>query len=354
MADFGIRFPKRNFRCDCPTDGTAYSCSLHKNLEPSNTDNVYGQNFQGLFCRCKRPYDAATERETMIQCLVCEDWFHESCCNLRERPSSREQTPEQTLQEEGNDDDRSEASSSGLPPPLLKAADYDAFVCFSCVSEISILQRYAGTPGCLMVVRDDPTEPWRVMPSQKSGLADVEIMEPSESTSGGQKRPISPSSPPEQEAKRQRLSPSGSGNPCLVPTPHPLSARIYAQMKENASNTTPGTGDLFFTEGFRDRFCRCPACLPCLEAHRCLLEEEETYEPPNDPDSGLSLEELGMRALSRIPRDRAIDGIHAFNAMREDLVQFLRPFAQDGTVVSESDVKTFFDNLRDKQNGQGE
>ena len=74
-----------------------------------------------------------------------------------------------------------------------------------------------------------------------------------------------------------------------------------------------------------------------------MLEEEETYEPPEDPDSGASLgwlaqqaqvhahdidtglslsnagrslEELGMRALANIPRDRAIDGIHAFNQLR--------------------------------------
>ena len=75
-------------------------------------------------------------------------------------------------------------------------------------------------------------------------------------------------------------------------------------------------------------------CLPSLEANPFLLEEEETYEPPQDPDCGeyfssqfltiprhfpslgLSLEELGMRALERLPRDRAIDGILAFNAMR--------------------------------------
>jgi len=31
---------------------------------------------------------------------------------------------------------------------------------------------------------------------------------------------------------------------------------------------------------------------------------------------GLSLEELGMRALSKLPRDRAIDSIHAFNKMK--------------------------------------
>jgi len=32
--------------------------------------------------------------------------------------------------------------------------------------------------------------------------------------------------------------------------------------------------------------------------------------------SGLSLEELGLRALERIPRDRAIDGIQAFMDLR--------------------------------------
>ena len=74
--------------------------------------------------------------------------------------------------------------------------------------------------------------------------------------------------------------------------------------------------------------------MPSLQTFPCLLEEEETYEPPEDPDSGpfrevlvfyndltmsftgLSLEELGLRALQHIPRERAINGIHAFNEMR--------------------------------------
>lgn len=53
-----------------------------------------------------------------------------------------------------------------------------------------------------------------------------------------------------------------------------------------------------------------------MAAKPYLLEEEETYEPPDDPDSGVSLEELGMRALQALPRDRAIDGIRAFNEMK--------------------------------------
>ncbi|KAJ8518624.1 hypothetical protein ONZ45_g4302 [Pleurotus djamor] len=94
-------------------------------------------------------------------------------------------------------------------------------------------------------------------------------------------------------------------------------------------------------------------CLPDLEAHPFLLREEETFEPPEDPDSGLSLEELGMRALARLPRDRAIEGIHAFNEMRDGLMGYLRPFAQAGKVVNETDVRDFFDQLKESAKGKG-
>ena len=65
-------FPKRHFRCDCPTTSLERDCNLHKTCELENSENVYGQNFRGNFCRCGRPYDAAKEQETMIQCLACE------------------------------------------------------------------------------------------------------------------------------------------------------------------------------------------------------------------------------------------------------------------------------------------
>lgn len=68
-------FPKRKFRCDCPTRSLAHNCTLHRNPEEPNTENIYGPNFDGTFCRCGREYDAEEERETMIQCLACEVRF---------------------------------------------------------------------------------------------------------------------------------------------------------------------------------------------------------------------------------------------------------------------------------------
>ncbi|KAF7760254.1 hypothetical protein Agabi119p4_10930 [Agaricus bisporus var. burnettii] len=346
-------FPKRNFRCDCPTTAISNQCTLHTKLEDENTTNVYGQNFKGSFCRCGRPYDAKTERETMIQCLVCEDWYHESCCNLRERPSSREPTPVAT---EPQEDNASEASSSGLPPPLISGEDYESFVCAACAFDLELVQQYAGTPGAIIVVRNSINDPWRIEQGLQVHTENdpVEVIQQSTSpppspTVTGSKRPHSPSELSSGESKRAKTSCETVA--CLAPPINPVADKIYTGGLEAAlnSSTSLGTGDIFFMDGFRDRWCRCSTCLPSLQARPYLLEEEDTYEPPEDPDSGLSLEELGMRALERIPRDRAIDGIHAFQAMRDDLIKFLRPFAQEGKVVNESDVRAFFDSLESKK-----
>lgn len=42
----------------------------------ANNLNVYNQNFKGLYCSCKRPYPDEGNTDEMIQCIVCEDWFH--------------------------------------------------------------------------------------------------------------------------------------------------------------------------------------------------------------------------------------------------------------------------------------
>ena len=73
--------------------------------------------------------------------------------------------------------------------------------------------------------------------------------------------------------------------------------------------------------------------------------------------------EFGNRAdQSCFPYDKAIDGILAFNKMRcgstffissffsegttrDNLVEYLRPFAQEGQVVKEADVRSFFETL---------
>lgn len=336
----------------------------------------------------------------MIQCLACEDWFHESCCNLRERPPPRGSTPppeaqaEQSTQpgaqirslddsvqtseaarastdtgattavainEDADTDARTDTSDDELPPALISSDDYETFVCGACVQRIPVLKRYAGSSEAVMVGRGACG--WVKLDGEEG---DVDVVgrgdekEVNEDMVGaaaeadvtaGMKRPQEDPTAP--DAKRRRVSEQPESHaseqpqitgPCQAPTRGPAAERVLDAVARGDHSL--GTGDVFLTrENFRERWCRCGQCLPSLEMNKFLLEEEETWEPPEDEDSGLSLEELGLRALNKVPRDQAIDGITHYNKLRDHLVNYLRPFAQEGKVVAETDVRSFFADL---------
>ncbi|VDM41667.1 unnamed protein product [Toxocara canis] len=69
-----------------------YGCSIHchdehdvielytkrKEKEPLNARNQYNHNYAGLYCICDRPYPSTDfdDGGDMVQCIICEDWFH--------------------------------------------------------------------------------------------------------------------------------------------------------------------------------------------------------------------------------------------------------------------------------------
>ncbi|KAK3392163.1 putative zinc finger in N-recognin-domain-containing protein [Sordaria brevicollis] len=132
----------------------------------------------------------------------------------------------------------------------------------------------------------------------------------------------------------------------------------------------PGRFSLFFTNpspdspnsSFRSTLCHCPTCFPLLLPHPQLLEEEETYEPPVSEDgshagdnhsvhggsskgSG-SLLERGESALRNIDRVRAIEGVMAYNHLKDKLKPFFKEFAESGRAVGAEDIKAYFAKLR--------
>jgi len=129
-----------------------------------------------------------------------------------------------------------------------------------------------------MVTRDGDSEAWKILEDVEAHIevnVDVESSESPDHVSS--KRPLSPTAPSEQPpAKRLRAS----SDICVAPLVNTVAQRVLSQ-------GAPGTGDLFMKENFREKWCRCTQCSKDLIAHPYLLEEEETYEPPEDPDSGL-------------------------------------------------------------------
>ena len=123
-----------------------------------------------------------------------------------------------------------------------------------------------------------------------------------------------------------------------------------------------GPFSLFFTEDFRDSLCHCPSCFPLLTPHPQLLEEEENYEPPvsedgnNDTRSegGSSLLERGESALRNVDRVRAIEGVMAYNHLKDKLKPFFQQFAESGQAISAEDIKGYFAKLRGDEQGMKE
>lgn len=117
---------------------------------------------------------------------------------------------------------------------------------------------------------------------------------------------------------------------------------------------------LFFLPEFREKICRCPLCFPLLVPHPQLLEEEETYQPPVSEDGNSqnggngggstqgsgSLYERGESALRNVDRVKAIEGVMAYNHLKDKLKPFFKEFAESGKAISAEDIKGYFAKLR--------
>lgn len=62
---------------------------------------------------------------------------------------------------------------------------------------------------------------------------------------------------------------------------------------------------------------------------------------------------MGERVLSTMDRVKAIEGVMAYNHMKEKVREFLKPFAEGGGVVGAEDVRAYFEKLRGEGNGGG-
>ncbi|KAJ8975322.1 hypothetical protein NQ317_008308 [Molorchus minor] len=53
-------------------------CNLYNEKNELNELNSYNQNFMGMYCVCHRPFPDPEDPvpDEMIQCIICEDWYH--------------------------------------------------------------------------------------------------------------------------------------------------------------------------------------------------------------------------------------------------------------------------------------
>lgn len=119
--------------------------------------------------------------------------------------------------------------------------------------------------GAKMVVKDNASDPWKVI----DGIEDevnVDVTNPvisaAESSTTGTKRNIDSSPGREPYTKKQRTGGSSetrrnNDDTCLAPLPVAKSQEILATVSNTPPNYENGAGDIFLTEDWRSRWCRC-------------------------------------------------------------------------------------------------
>jgi len=138
-------FEKREFRCDCGNEKAGGRCQLCPDKESENRNNRYNHNFRGRYCHCDGIYDE--QKDVMVQCVLCQDWFHERCMQLNNTNAHHTRTTSSDAQAQLD----AASTAPTRPPSAAGMADADdedelseAFFCRTCLArpEYDILLPY--------------------------------------------------------------------------------------------------------------------------------------------------------------------------------------------------------------------
>nr|CAB3468094.1 unnamed protein product [Digitaria exilis] len=222
---------KRRFRCDCGNSKFGgHLCKLCPEKDFENPENCYNHNFKGSYCTCGRPYPdpEAKEQVEMVQCCICEDWFHEDHIGLNS-------VGEVPRDEEGE--------------PL-----YEEFICHKCSPVCYFLKLYPDTiwaSGKQYLASQTDASDSTVM---EGGPSDHPTIEKHENVAladdmGGEKMAMENGSTKDIAVPEKDNLGSNSGNNCK------LGADV---------NTMPAVTEknmpFFMSKGWRDTLCRCETC----------------------------------------------------------------------------------------------
>jgi E3 ubiquitin-protein ligase UBR7 len=295
------------------------------------------------------------------------------------------------------------------PPGFPNEGDFEGFICYKCVDANPWIKRYAGTDGFLEPVfkrssapspetrpetKINPKDPKaatemfsapavsRKRKSEDAGSADtVPLKRVKDDDLDLDNRPIPTETPGSLDRLINEVIVTSadtidadvakpdvdsldlntkSAHTDTTGAPNKLGSHTVTAKSCKYESLPPapgGTISLFLKSGFRDHFCHCSSCFPRLTLHPQLLEEEEAYEPPVSSDggsgadgsthgSGGSLLDRGERALTNVDRVRAIEGVMAYNHLKEKLKPFFKEFAESGKAISAEDIKAHFAKIR--------
>lgn len=356
-------FTKRSFVCDCGTtrmkntkDG---ACKLrrHGKKESSgrklsnssathstylelaaedipSSSNTYNQNYHGRFCGCKQVYNPLEETGHMIQCyfgFTCgEDWYHDRCV------MGITFADEKANQKHGNSQEESVPDGTNIKTDISKAQLESA--------DIDLIEKLQYFP---KLETFDEFICWRCVTLFKDVFEDLDKHFPGVILS---KLPrfSNTSTVEDWYAKREKLL-----EPCFKKIKIEESSGKLGKFHNQEYS-------LFLSNDFRFKLIDNYETLDhesklykFLLNNSFLFKDDPIFKPPEDDseEDCYSSSNAGTgRALETLPRDKAIESIQAYDKIKSKLKDFFKPFAEQGKVVTEEEVRNFFGHIDDKNN----
>lgn len=291
-------YTKRKFRCDC---GNAkfgdFKCKLDEKKVDYNVSNSYNQNFSGVYCTCKRPYpdEEDTISDVMIQCIICEDWYHTRHLGVE-----------------------------------IPSASYAEMICEGCVRQHEFLLHYDG-----LVVKKT---------SQESGEEVVEVTDTVETPKTENYLDVTSTV---NDVSDKEEVPKELGD-VLSKSQDVIAAITACKMpKQKSEVATKFYPDI----NWRQQLCTCVTCLKTYQDEDVLflIDPQDSLQVYEEKGTAKALEEertQEQKFLNSLDRVPLMETIAAYQELKGELAEFLKKFAENKKVVREEDVKEFFEDMK--------
>jgi len=322
-------FEKRNFRCDCTTSKSVHLCTLNPKVITVNTGNVYNHNYRGLYCWCNLPYDH-NSNVVMIQCYMCQDWFHDTCI-LNDYPYT---IPE----EHGND-----------------------FICKDCMSKCKcFLGKY---PHFEYIEIDEDNE------NKSSTVNSIEEKEDSETniivkTKEEENVPETMNKNVNikeedkvPETKNVNVNIKEEKVPETINVNVNTTEEIVPEQNEcliSSLKETSRLGNYFFRSGWRESLCHCARCLKMYQLigveyllKKDIIKSSSEDSPNNQEETQTNKTDIFEQQMNTLTLKREI--AYGINEFRDNLMEFLKPFATQKRTVTVADIEQFKEQFQNKK-----
>ncbi|XP_059543393.1 putative E3 ubiquitin-protein ligase UBR7 isoform X3 [Myotis daubentonii] len=272
-------YTKRNFHCDCGN-------SKFKNLE------------------CK----LFPIPDEMIQCVVCEDWFH--------------------------------GRHLGAMPP--ESGDFQEMVCQACMKRCSFLWAYAAQLAVTKVSAEDDGLALNV-----DGIGDEEVTKPE--NGDHHDSPLKEDVPEHAKDAVKAIKAEQTNEPCASSSSE---SDLQTVFKNQHLNTESQTGcklqelkakhfikkdtATFWPLNWRSKLCTCKDCMKMYGDLDVLFLTDEydtvlAYENKGKVDQAAGRTDPLMDTLSSMNRVQQVELICEYNDLKTELKDYLKRFADEGT-----------------------